>query len=261
MGYDALRAAGVYSVIKMNVTGPACARGFGRPLPAGHDFCEEEFAVNCFDYPLDPAYLLQKKRSLKRQLLEKQGRGLNLTWEVVDGIRNHKSSGTPHTLEGQIVRLSDKIAYINHDIDDAIRGGLLTEQDLPAEYTDVLGHSTRMRLNTMIHDVVTHSMDRPEIIMSERIRTATMGLRRFLFENVYQNPVAKGEETKAIGMIQNLYGWYLDHMELIPQQYLDMVDRGIAAKERVVCDYIAGMTDSYAVKKFQEYFIPESWKN
>lgn len=195
------------------------------------------------------------------ELLEKQGRGLNLTWEVVDGIRNHKSSGTPHTLEGQIVRLSDKIAYINHDIDDAIRGGLLTEQDLPAEYTDVLGHSTRMRLNTMIHDVVTHSMDRPEITMSERIRTATMGLRRFLFENVYQNPVAKGEETKAIGMIQNLYGWYLDHMELIPQQYLDMVDRGIAAKERVVCDYIAGMTDSYAVKKFQEYFIPESWKN
>ena len=195
------------------------------------------------------------------ELLEKQGRGLNLTWEVVDGIRNHKSSGTPHTLEGQIVRLSDKIAYINHDIDDAIRGGLLTEQDLPAEYTDVLGHSTRMRLNTMIHDVVTHRMDRPEIIMSERIRTATMGLRRFLFENVYQNPVAKGEETKAIGMIQNLYGWYLDHMELIPQQYLDMVDRGIAAKERVVCDYIAGMTDSYAVKKFQEYFIPESWKN
>lgn len=195
------------------------------------------------------------------ELLEKQGRGLNLTWEVVDGIRNHKSSGTPHTLEGQIVRLSDKIAYINHDIDDAIRGGLLTEQDLPAEYTDVLGHSTRMRLNTMIHDVVTHSMDRPEIIMSERIQTATMGLRRFLFENVYQNPVAKGEETKAIGMIQNLYGWYLDHMELIPQQYLDMVDRGIAAKERVVCDYIAGMTDSYAVKKFQEYFIPESWKN
>lgn len=195
------------------------------------------------------------------ELLEKQGRGLNLTWEVVDGIRNHKSSGTPHTLEGQIVRLSDKIAYINHDIDDAIRGGLLTEQDLPAEYTDVLGHSTRMRLNTMIHDVVTHSMDRPKITMSERIRTATMGLRRFLFENVYQNPVAKGEETKAIGMIQNLYGWYLDHMELIPQQYLDMVDRGIAAKERVVCDYIAGMTDSYAVKKFQEYFIPESWKN
>ncbi len=195
------------------------------------------------------------------EILEKQGRGLNLTWEVVDGIRNHKSSGRPHTLEGQIVRLSDKIAYINHDIDDAIRGGILREEDLPSEFTDVLGHTTRMRLNTMIHDVVTHSMNRPEIIMSERIRAATMGLRRFLFENVYQNPEAKGEETKAIGMIQSLYGWYLDHMEFIPRQYLDMVDEGRDTKERVVCDYIAGMTDSYAVKKFQEFFIPESWKN
>ena len=195
------------------------------------------------------------------EILEKQGRGLNLTWEVVDGIRNHQSSGTPHTLEGQIVQLSDKIAYINHDIDDAIRGGILTEADLPQEYTDVLGHTTRMRLNTMIHDVVTHSMDQPRIIMSERVREATMGLRRFLFENVYQNPVAKGEETKAIGMIQNLYAYYLDHMDQIPRQYLDMTREGKATKERVVCDYIAGMTDSYAVKKFQEYFIPESWKN
>ena len=195
------------------------------------------------------------------EILEKQGRGLNLTWEVVDGIRNHQSSGTPHTLEGQIVQLSDKIAYINHDIDDAIRGGILTEADLPQEYTDVLGHTTRMRLNTMIHDVVTHSMDQPRIIMSDRVREATMGLRRFLFENVYQNPVAKGEETKAIGMIQNLYAYYLDHMDQIPRQYLDMTGEGKATKERVVCDYIAGMTDSYAVKKFQEYFIPESWKN
>ena len=195
------------------------------------------------------------------EILEKQGRGLNLTWEVVDGIRNHQSSGTPHTLEGQIVQLSDKIAYINHDIDDAIRGGILTEADLPRAYTDVLGHTTRMRLNTMIHDVVTHSMDQPRIIMSERVREATMGLRRFLFENVYQNPVAKGEETKAIGMIQNLYAYYLDHMDQIPRQYLDMAREGKATKERVVCDYIAGMTDSYAVKKFQEYFIPESWKN
>ena len=195
------------------------------------------------------------------EVLEKDGKGLNLTWEVRDGILNHRTAGHPSTLEGAIVRLSDKIAYINHDIDDAIRGGILTEEDLPPEFTDVLGHTTRMRLNTMIHDVVTHSMDRPEIIMSEHIRTATMGLRRFLFENVYQNPVAKGEETKAIGMIQSLYGWYLDHMEFIPRQYLDMIDEGRDTKERVVCDYIAGMTDSYAVKKFQEFFIPESWKN
>lgn len=195
------------------------------------------------------------------EILEKQGRGLNLTWEVVDGIRNHKSSGTPHTLEGQIVRLSDKIAYINHDIDDAIRGGILTEEELPSRYTDVLGHSTRMRLNTMIHDVVSNSMDRPQIIMSPEVREAAGGLRTFLFEHVYQNPVAKGEEKKAIHMIQNLYEFYMEHLEFLPDQYLAMMEQNQETKERVVCDYIAGMTDSYAVKKFQEYFIPESWKN
>ena len=195
------------------------------------------------------------------EILEKQGRGLNLTWEVVDGILNHKSSGTPHTLEGEIVRLSDKIAYINHDIDDAVRGGILKEEDLPAEYTDVLGHTTRMRLNTMIHDVVSHSMGQPRIVMSDEIREATMGLRKFLFEHVYQNPAAKGEETKAVNMIINLYGYYMDHIELLPEQYLVMITEKGETKERVVCDYIAGMTDSYAVKKFQEYFIPESWKN
>lgn len=193
------------------------------------------------------------------ELLEKQGRGLNLTWEVTDGILNHRSSGTPHTLEGRIVRLSDKIAYINHDIDDAVRGGILTEEELPAEFTDVLGHTARMRLNTMIHDVVSNSMGRPDIIMSEKIRNATGGLRKFLFENVYQNKKAKSEETKAVNMIQNLYWYYLDHPELLPLQYQDMI--GEETAERIVCDYIAGMTDSYAVKKFQEYFIPESWKN
>ncbi len=195
------------------------------------------------------------------EILEKQGRGLNLTWEVVDGILNHKSSGTPHTLEGEIVRLSDKIAYINHDIDDAVRGGILKEEDLPAIYTDVLGHTTRIRLNTMIHDVVSHSMGKAKIVMSDEIREATMGLRKFLFENVYQNPAAKGEELKAVNMIMNLYEYYMDHIELLPEQYLVMLSEKGETKERVVCDYIAGMTDSYAVKKFQEYFIPESWKN
>lgn len=195
------------------------------------------------------------------EILEKQGKGLNLTWEVVDGIFNHKSSGTPHTLEGEIVKLSDKIAYINHDIDDAVRGGILREEDLPAKYTDVLGHSTRMRLNTMIHDVVSHSVGRPQIVMSDEVREATMGLRKFLFENVYQNAEAKGEEKKAVDMIINLYEYYMDHAELLPAQYLRMLTERGETKERIVCDYIAGMTDSYAVKKFQEYFIPESWKN
>lgn len=112
------------------------------------------------------------------ELLEKQGQGLNLTWEVRDGILNHRTSGSPATLEGHVVRLSDKIAYINHDIDDAIRAKLFTEEDLPSEYTDILGHSVRERLNTMIHDLIYQSLDRPEIVMSPGMEAAMHGLRR-----------------------------------------------------------------------------------
>lgn len=194
------------------------------------------------------------------ECLEKQGEGLNLTWEVLDGIRNHKSSGSPRTLEGQIVQLSDKIAYINHDIDDAVRGGILKEEDIPARYTDVLGNTTKVRLDTMIHNVITNSMDQPKISMSQEVREATLGLRRYMFENVYQNPAAKGEEVKAVNMITNLYEYYIRHMELLPGQYLAMMDTNGASEEQVVCDYIAGMTDTYAVKKFEEFFVPESWK-
>lgn len=194
------------------------------------------------------------------EFLEKDGRGLNLTWEVIDGILNHKSSGTPHTLEGQIVRLSDKMAYINHDIDDAIRGGILKPEDIPEEFTKVLGTTSRMRLNTMIHDVITHSMNEPEIRMSERVASATKGLREFMFEHVYKNPVAKGEEEKAIKMITNLYEYYLKHEEAIPTEFFEMLKTKGASKERIVCDYIAGMTDNYAVQTFQDFFVPKSWK-
>ena len=193
------------------------------------------------------------------ELLEKQGRGLNLTWEVVDGIRNHKSSGTPHTLEGQIVRLSDKIAYINHDIDDAIRGGLLTEQDLPAEYTDVLGHSVRERLNTMIHDIIANSMDRPQIAMSEGMEEAMQGLRSWMFENVYKNEIPKAEEGKAQQMIASLYEYYLKHVDRLPPEYRELMEKRGDTKSRVVCDYIAGMSDVYAIDQFEELFVPKRW--
>jgi len=115
------------------------------------------------------------------EYLEKQGRGLNLTWEVIDGIRNNKTNGRPATLEGEIVRLSDKIAYINHDIDDVVRGGILKEEDIPQEYREVLGVSTRIRLDTMVHNVITNSMDCPAIRMSPDVAQAMAGLRRFMF--------------------------------------------------------------------------------
>ena len=208
--------------------------------------------------PLGFQHNEQSVRVVER--LEKQGEGLNLTWEVRDGILNHKSAGTPHTLEGQIVRLSDKIAYINHDIDDAIRGGVLKEEDIPKPYREILGNSTRVRLDTMIHNVIINSMDQPEIRMSPEVERATMDLRAFMFENVYKNPVAKGEEEKAINMVTNLYDYYRRHIQLLPDQFLEMLEEEGGTPERIVCDYIAGMTDNYAVKKFQEYFVPESWK-
>lgn len=191
--------------------------------------------------------------------IEKEGRGLNLTWEVIDGIRNHKTSGHPSTLEGQIVRLSDKIAYINHDIDDAIRAQVLKEEDIPVKYREVLGFSTQERLNTLIHDIIEQSWEKNEICMSPDVAQAMQGLRQFMFQNVYTNPVAKGEETKAKELLERLFVYYLKHIDLLPGYYLQMLEDG-EENDRVVCDYIAGMTDQYALAKYSEYFMPKSWQ-
>ena len=208
--------------------------------------------------PFGFCHNVQSVRIVER--LEKEGRGLNLTWEVVDGILNHKSSGNPRTLEGQIVRLSDKIAYLNHDIDDAIRGGILTEREIPEEFHKILGDTTRKRLNTLIHDVVTNSMDQPKISMSEEVEEAMKELRAFMFERVYLNPVAKREEKKAVRMIRDLYRFYMENLDEIPKEYQSMQGESGVNSEQMVCDYIAGMTDTYAVKKFEDYFVPKSWK-
>lgn len=193
------------------------------------------------------------------EYIEKDGRGLNLTKEVIDGILTHQTASEPMTLEGQIVRLSDKIAYVNHDVDDAIRGGILSELDLPPKYRKVLGNSTKERLNTITHDVIINSMDQPKIQMSEEVEEAMQGLRKFMFENVYRNPVAKREESKAIEMVKRLYNYYLEHTELVPEEFMRLCVINGDSKEQIICDYIAGMTDNYAVKTFQEIFIPESW--
>lgn len=193
------------------------------------------------------------------EVLEKDGRGLNLTWEVRDGIRNHRTSGHPSTLEGGIVRLSDKIAYINHDIDDAIRARMFVESDLPAEYTDVLGHSVRERLNTMIHDIIANSMDKPQISMSEGMEEAMQGLRRWMFANVYKNEIPKAEEGKAQMMIAQLYEYYMKHVDQLPTEYVLLIVNGGEKKSRVVCDYIAGMSDIYAIDQFEQLFVPKRW--
>lgn len=191
--------------------------------------------------------------------LEKNGRGLNLTWEVRDGILNHQTSTMPHTLEGKIVRLSDKIAYINHDIDDAIRAHIMVEEDIPKDLRDTLGYTTKERLNTLIHNIITNSIDRDDIKMSKDVESAMYDLRRFMFEHVYKNPIAKGEEVKARALLKQLFYYYMEHMELIPEKYTRMIENG-EKKDRIVCDYISGMTDQYAINKFGEYFLPQAWQ-
>ncbi len=192
-------------------------------------------------------------------VLEKGGIGLNLTFEVRDGIKNHQTSGEPATLEGKIVRFSDKIAYIHHDMDDAIRGGILTERDVPKEIGDVIGYTTGERLDCFIHDLVTNSYGKNDIMMSEPVAKAMKDLRRFMFENVYTNKNAKSEETKAEMLMETLYDYYLKHFDKLPQDLKNLVDKNGDPKERIVCDYVGAMTDRFAIAMYEELYIPKSW--
>ena len=230
-------------------------------IALGHDLGHTPFG-HAGERALNTVYhFSHQKQSLRVvDCIEKEGRGLNLTWEVRDGILNHQTAGHPHTLEGQVLRISDKLAYIYHDMDDAIRGGILTEDDIPSDIREVLGSSCKERLNTLVHDVITNSMNRPVISMSPEVEKAMTALRRFMFENVYLNPKAKGEEEKAVHMIEQLFDHYMKHPEMLPDQFKKALENTDTCREQIVCDYIAGMTDPYAVKKFQEYFVPESWK-
>lgn len=193
------------------------------------------------------------------ELLEKHGEGLNLTWEVRDGMRNHRSACSPSTLEGKIVRLSDKIAYVNHDIDDALRGNIIKKEDIPKELTDILGDSLTKRINTMIHAVVSCSEGKNEIMMAPEVEKAMKDLREFLFERVYSNPAAKGQEAQAENLVSYLYEYYIRRPELLPAEFRALMEERGERKERVVCDYIAGMTDRFAVGKIEEIFIPKHW--
>ncbi|WP_333649586.1 deoxyguanosinetriphosphate triphosphohydrolase [Lacrimispora sp.] len=195
------------------------------------------------------------------EVLEKEGKGLNLTWEVRDGILNHRTSGHPSTLEGCIVRLSDKIAYINHDIDDAIRAKMFVEEDLPECYTGILGHSVRERLNNMIHDIIDNSYEKKEIVMSPGMEEAMKGLRTWMFEHVYKSDIPKAEEGKAQHLIVMLFRYYMENPDMLPEEYRLLTEGREESLERAVCDYIAGMSDSYAIDKFEELFVPKAWKS
>ncbi len=230
-------------------------------IALGHDLGHTPFghagerALN----DVNPGGFRHNEQSLRIvEKLENYGIGLNLTWEVRDGILNHEMNLTPGTLEGKVVRLSDKIAYMHHDMDDAIRGGILSEEDVPADLRRVIGESKREWLDTFIHDIISNSMDKDNIQMSDEIYDAFHKLRKFMFERVYTNPIAKGQEGKVEDMIKTLYSYYLDHIDKIPEYLKKMMDEG-ESKERAVCDYVSSMTDRYAVAVFEEIYVPRSW--
>ena len=190
--------------------------------------------------------------------LERGGTGLNLTYEVRMGILGHTGDFIPETLEGQIVRTSDRIAYINHDIDDAMRAGILTEDDIPPEIAEILGHSHSQRINPLVENMIDNTIATGTLGMQPEIAQAMDRLRTFMFARVYTNPVAKGEETKAKDMLCRLFEHYMRRPEKLPADFLPQLD--FDGMERIVCDYIAGMTDRYAVYKYSELFIPTTWQ-
>ena len=201
------------------------------------------------------AHNVQSLRVVDR--LENDGDGLNLTYEVRRGILCHTGPDRAETLEGQLLRLADKIAYINADIDDAIRGGIIYPMDIPLEISNVLGFTYSERIDTLTTDIIRESGDTGALRQSDVCREAMNDLREFMFEHVYRNPVAKGEESKAQGMLLQLFEYYCHDPDMLPPEFQDIRER--ESVERAVCDYIAGMTDNYAVEKYSAAFIPMSW--
>ena len=220
--------------------------------PFGH--AGEDAMQKC--YSPDFTHYKQSLRVVEK--LERGGRGLNLTFEVRDGIVNHTGENMAATLEGVIVKFADRIAYINHDIDDACRAGILTLEDIPKDIRAVLGERHSQRINTLVTSVIRYSTDKPEISMEPEILEAMNALRSFMFANVYTSSEAKSEDDKAKELLYRLFEYYVEHPWKMPKLYFDNVkDEPV---ERCVCDYIAAMTDRYAIDRYNELFIPEVWR-
>ena len=229
-------------------------------IALGHDLGHTPFghagerALNAL-MPGGFAHYRQSVRVVER--LEKNGEGLNLTWEVRNGILCHTKGEPAATLEGQAVRLADHIAYINHDIEDALRGGIIYPMDIPLEVSEVLGFTHGARIDALVRDAIQASLDQPSIRQSPRVEEAMLTLKDFMFDSVYTNPLAKGEEGKAQDMLRRLFEYYRSSPDELPDDF-----QAIQAEEgtdRAVCDYIAGMTDPFAVERFKELFIPVGW--
>lgn len=220
--------------------------------PFGH--AGEDAMRKCYDPNF--AHYTQSLRVVEK--LENNGEGLNLTWEVRDAIVNHTGKHMASTLEGVIVKYADRIAYINHDIDDACRAGILTVEDIPSDLRKTLGDTHSKRINSLVTAVITASKDKPEISMTPEIGEAMDKLRDFLFESVYRNPIAKSQENKSKELLIRLFEYYVKNPEKMPELYYrNTRDEPV---ERCVCDFISGMTDRYAIETYRELFIPEVWR-
>ena len=189
-------------------------------------------------------------------LIEKDGAGLNLTFEVRDGILNHNGNSAA-TLEGRCVHLADRIAYINHDLNDAIRAGVLKAEDVPKDIVGVLGSTSRERINTAVTSVWKTSSDKPYVQMDESVKAASDALRTFMFDRVYRTPYAMGEEQKAERMLSEMYSYFSKHPDEMPPVYVGIAESD--GTDRAVCDYISSMTDRYAVYIFNKIFVPQGW--
>ncbi len=201
------------------------------------------------------AHNLQSVRTVEK--LEKNGQGLNLTWEVKNGIACHCSGYTPYTTEGKVVAVADRIAYLGHDIEDAQRAGVLREEDIPKEITDILGSGKSARITMLISSAVENSSGSPIIKFSPEVQTALDKLGDFMYENVYTNPLVKGEESKAEKLVAELFGYYTADPKRLPVEYEIIVEN--KGRERAACDYISGMSDRYAVSVYESLNIPKAW--
>ena len=226
-------------------------------IALGHDLGHTPFGhmgERCLA-KLSPCGFRHNEQSLRVVERLEGGQGLNLTWEVRDGILHHRSGGTPGTPEGCVVQLADKIAYVNHDIDDAIRAGLITLMALPPEALEVFGVTHGERIERMVLDVVNNSHN--EIRMSPEAKRLLYEMRAALSKQVYHHEMATLQEEKALRLLNVLYRYYLEHPEALPQSYQGVVQaEGV---ERAVCDHLAGMTDRYAVRVFEGLTVPSPW--
>lgn len=229
-------------------------------IALGHDLGHTPFG-HAGEEALNEVYqpgFKHNEQSLRVVDVLEGGQGLNLTWEVRDGILNHTGPAKPATLEGKIIRLADRIAYINHDIDDAIRGGVLTAEKIPEECIKVLGKEHRERINVMVLDLIHSNWDEPvEIKMSPAVQAATDCLRDLLFRHVYIGSEAKREEAKAHHLVQRLYRHFVENPDTLPGEYRERARAGNI--QRAAIDYIAGMTDRYAIRIYQKLFLPLPW--